>query len=403
MSFRPFLPLLLALAPAVSAQGTVHVVDVAGGAGSHHTSIADAIDAAADGDVVLIRAGDYEEDLVLDDLGLHVVADTFATGGDVLVKSLTVTNLAAGKNVTVRGLTIEGYQSLSGTSPVSLTDNLGTIWIEEMPVADSVISIDAGFYIEDCASVVLSQVDVQGMFRWIGTEPTLDSVRSNLHVFDSRIGGLAPGLGDPAPAGIRVNGGLLTVSGSEIVGDQGEEGQGSHGSCGTGGQGGPAIQELGGAAVVVQDATLTGGPAGPGCPPGEVGEAVTLATGTLEMLASTERTHRASSPVRDDEAVVVSIAGQPGDMVWVFATPVPSTGVLKPFYDGVALVAPPLTRVGLGTLAASGTLVLTAPVGDLGPSVQSVVVYTQALFLDATSGRLVASEPTAVTLVDAAF
>ena len=54
-----------------AAQGSVHVVDAQGGPGSTHTTLATAVSAAATGDVLLVRAGDYAQGASGDGLRLE--------------------------------------------------------------------------------------------------------------------------------------------------------------------------------------------------------------------------------------------------------------------------------------------------------------------------------------------
>ena len=52
-------PLLLALVLPAAAQGAVWIVDDDGGAGVDFVTIHDAVDAAADGDTILVKDGTY--------------------------------------------------------------------------------------------------------------------------------------------------------------------------------------------------------------------------------------------------------------------------------------------------------------------------------------------------------
>ena len=87
------------LAPALAAD--VLVVDAAGG--GDYTSVATAALAAADGDVLLVRPGNYPfEEVVIDGKGLTIVKD-----GPGIVKSyrwVRIQNLPAGKEVHLNGL-----------------------------------------------------------------------------------------------------------------------------------------------------------------------------------------------------------------------------------------------------------------------------------------------------------
>src|SRR5690606_35628687 len=95
----------VALAPgAVLAANQVHVVDAAGGSGGH-TTIQAAVDAASDGDVVLVRPGTYGA-LDIQAKGIAVLADPGPSGARPRVERVAVWSIAAAQRVTLRGLEI---------------------------------------------------------------------------------------------------------------------------------------------------------------------------------------------------------------------------------------------------------------------------------------------------------
>ena len=96
--------LLLALAvlPSV-AHADVIVLDAAGG--GDHTSVQSAVNAAADGDIILVKPGDYSGDVFgfsIGDTSLSMVAD--GTSPDFRLPQLTISGLSAGKSIMLRGL-----------------------------------------------------------------------------------------------------------------------------------------------------------------------------------------------------------------------------------------------------------------------------------------------------------
>src|SRR5262245_14504231 len=87
-----------ALVVSASAQSAVLVVDRAHPSGTFAT-VADAVSAAADGDIILVRSGLYGA-VVVDGKGLAIVNDAGSVGLDRLV----IRNLPAQSVVTVRGI-----------------------------------------------------------------------------------------------------------------------------------------------------------------------------------------------------------------------------------------------------------------------------------------------------------
>ena len=79
----------------------VHVVDKRGAAGSQFTSINAAVAAASEGDMIVVRQGGYDEDVVIDGIGLRIQADQ---GSGAYVDKLRVRNLAAHQTVAIGGI-----------------------------------------------------------------------------------------------------------------------------------------------------------------------------------------------------------------------------------------------------------------------------------------------------------
>lgn len=122
-----FLPLALLMAPLASAQ-TLWNVAPNPGPGVDFVDLQSAIDAATDGDTIVVRAGDYADAIVIDK-ALRIVGHTGSTppmGEDVTVAGLSVRGLQAGKEVLVAGLELAGEEVA-----LTLKNNLGSVWIED--------------------------------------------------------------------------------------------------------------------------------------------------------------------------------------------------------------------------------------------------------------------------------
>ena len=118
-------------ATATLAQGSVLVVDPGGGGA--FTEIQDAVDAAVDGDTILLRHGTYVdlsfpfEPVIIDGKSLVVAA---TQSGAVLLNGLHlyVRNLSAGQTVTLSGLQVQD-------AAVVLDNNVGAVLLQECCMA----------------------------------------------------------------------------------------------------------------------------------------------------------------------------------------------------------------------------------------------------------------------------
>ena len=96
---------ILSIAAPLAAQ-SVHVVDQNNGPGTEFTTILEALAAASDGDVLLIREGDYFfEDVLIDDMSLILQAEA---GQAVSLGTVRVTGLSPDAVVVMRDIKLTG-------------------------------------------------------------------------------------------------------------------------------------------------------------------------------------------------------------------------------------------------------------------------------------------------------
>ncbi len=107
--------------------------------------------------------------------------------------------------------------------------------------------------------------------------------------------------------------------------------------------------------------------------------------------------------MRENETIQVTLAGKPGDRVWLRYSTRPGTGLSSPFFDGEFVLASPHAGFFVGTLPPSGSFLLAAPAFDLAAGVESAVLFVQSLFRDVDTGRLVVSSPSTLVVLDAAL
>ncbi|MBL8899134.1 MAG: hypothetical protein JNM84_15960 [Planctomycetes bacterium] len=290
------------------------IVDAAGGAGSDFRAIQAAVDAAVDGDAILIRSGTYVETVLIDGKGLTISG----LGGFLLVPPaisaanpavFEVRNLPAGREAHFRGFGVLRLSGVSGDAFV-LRDNTGRVWCEEL----SLDSYDGpALRIDGCAEVLLRNVFAQ----------------SNAAILD------ASGVPSPAPGAVIERSLHVELSGGEVRGSHGPPLRFT-----------PTAPIEGGTGLVVRDAAvalsscqLQGGPGGSvlvgscrsaarggsglivGAPRGRTTEVTTRAvritagrSGARDPLCAADP---GQAPAIDDpQGFVRALAGLPRRLLW---------------------------------------------------------------------------------------
>src|SRR6185295_13168121 len=104
----------------------VHIVDTTGR--GDQLTIAAAVAAASDGDLVLVRSGTYAG-FVVDDKALVITIDV---GALVTIEgTIEIDNLAAGKSLVLAELLVHGTADASGSSPaLRLVNAAGRVRVE---------------------------------------------------------------------------------------------------------------------------------------------------------------------------------------------------------------------------------------------------------------------------------
>lgn len=396
-------PLVAALGAATSYAQAVHVVDVAAGPGVDFTSVREAVLAAASGDVVLVRAGDYLDDVEIDGKSLILVEEA---GAEASILTLEVRNVPASGFVAVRGLELDGG-GVTGQPAHRTFDCAGPVWYEDMIINGEVNPFIAGAGIATNSSqVVFVRCHFEGPFN-LALLPTYEIVDSSVTMYETLVEGLSapPTVFVPQPGedAIRMTDGELFLYGSTVLGGSGGDGIGT---CVDGAPGGHGIILDGtNPAVTLLDSVVRGGAGGTAtgtCTDGADGmDYVTNAPGaTIDTVVATARSYVLSSPVREGGMVQITFVGQPGDLVWVRYPTVPGPSLFSGLWDGPFVLGLPAPRQFVGTLDATGTLVLNAPFPDLGAGTDVVPFFTQAIFL---GSRFVMGTPSLLVVLDASF
>jgi hypothetical protein len=341
----------LLLVGAAGAQMTLHVVDDDGGVGVDFTSLGAAVAAAADGDMLLVRDGTYSDALLLDGKGLLIAAEAGATVS-VEFASVDVINLAANQHAIFRGIDTIACQW-------TLTDNAGTVWIEDCELVFGLWDTEATVVAQDCANVAIIDSGILGMgvvtvfvADWAASDAVWAS-GTELSVSGSELWG---GQGNGSPYGADVDGGdgLTAIGGKTFITDSNL--QGGDGDDETGGTGlvlGPGAQSW------LLDTTLV---AGLGL---FAGQQMVVADTPPTLLTGTAPRISIASPLRYGEPVTVDVTAEPGATVFLLKQITPY-GLFTPQFGGVLLIDIGIAHTAvLGMVPASGVLSLNALVPAL--------------------------------------
>ncbi len=407
---------------AAASRANVLVVDAAGGGA--FTQLPAALAAAADGDVLLVRAGTYSAytGQAAPAKSLTLVADS-STSQPVLW-DFQFHDQPAGHTVVVRGF--------------ELTTDFG--------YAVELGNCAGALVFEDCA-LVAAPIPVAGMPGWPGVQVSgcvsVTFVRSTLtggtgihdHIGGSTSswgpgdGGTAADistshvafhgctlLGGPGGTGSYGNGanggrGLSLISSTALfAGSVAQGGAGGNGcsnaelpqDC----NGGPGIVLDSGSVLQVLEGSWTGGVPGVAASgqSGFVGASFVGPATQPVVFSGVARSLAVSSPVREQQPGVLALDGVAGDAVFFIASfqagslPVPGKK------GWLALASPLLGPFSLGPIvdpSGQQTLAFTAP--ELVPStLEGQTFLLQGVFVAATGG-ITLGDVTSFTLVDSAF
>ncbi len=393
-----------------------------------------AVDAAQDGDLILVRPSTWPGFTIVNK-SIDIYADPSATiKGPIVVQGVT-----AGKTVTLRGLTADMVKFGQNTAvALSLIQCQGTIWLEDCEFLGGAESSfgEAGpghpaLFAKECAQVVAVRCSFTGgspiSFGFIysgtpapaGEGATVNA--TNATFFECTFqGGTVHGsmyLTNCAPcaagaAGLLVDGPSSVLL--EAATCRGGDGQ-SRTDCSfcysaSSGNGGPGIltrSNVPAGAVKIRDSVLLGGdPGGIGftCSPGNPGPATSGPPASYDFLPGTSRSLAVPGPVREATQATIDLAGLPNDAVLLFVDPGVGGLAAFPFPGLFALGFPPAVTTMLPPLPPSGTAKITVSVPSLPPGLQGIAIGLQALMSDPTNTRTATlSSPSRVLVLDSAY
>ncbi len=431
---RPQLaPAIAILIAAGTASADVIVVDAAGG--GDHLDIQPAVDAASDGDAILVKPGNYTS-FTIDHKDLSVVGDgapITVTGG------ITVRNTLEHHPVLLAGLDSIGVKEDQGVvfPALFLSVARGPVRVERC----TLIGGD-GFYcgwtcspfdehaggeavrIEIALNICFTECTIRGGHGEIwfdGGDQTrggegIVASGCSLSIHDSIVeGGVGGGqqwgwgLASGGDGGVALHAQdtatvntIVHLSGSEVTGGNG----GDADMClDPGGAGGDGLSLHGSTtAGYLLDTTLAGG--APGCGTNNPPAGVPLVTGvgaTADFWPGTSRLLRSRTPLREQEVVPFSFEGEPGDLVFLLESRAAGFHLLPAASGVMPLRYPARQRFRfMGSLDASGTLDLFLTMPDLPIGRESARTYTAAYFRDVSGGAWLGSPATRL-VVDIAY
>lgn len=388
-----------ACAALMLAGGTAHaanqvlVVSAVPGPGIDFSHLQDAIDAASDGDIILVRSADSLPALAtIDGKSLSVLGDPATSGVLVTVPPIRVLHLAPTQKVVLRGLLLANGAGMGQGAQLAIQGCEGPVFVEACSVATfSFIPLAflPAVLIVNSSHVVLTLCAGNGVPGITGSgahPPAAGLVAQNSAVtaYNCKFRGGAGALAmNGAPGALVLGSGSLFAAGGEYTGGAGGPGTFAALGCVASGNGGAGILASGNSLTQLA-VTAIGGLAGvdpPGCSQvGVAGLPVEVLTGSSGLVAESLRTLDISSPIHEGQPVTVTVKGTPGEPAQLLQSLAPY-GLPVLAWKGTLAGAFPLTPIVLGIIPPSGEISFTAtvPVGSLPAGIDGLEIYEQVL------------------------
>jgi hypothetical protein len=395
--------------PAISAaEGTVHVVDDDGGPGVHFVDLRNAVDAATDGDLILIREGYYYGTLI-DGKSLTLAAETGAyvqlTGG------LWVRNLDAGDTVVAQGLLFYSpFAFIAEHNEGEIVLDDCRLWgLTTLPAAPSL-----GARLTNCASVTFSGCSISASNKAAGCHG-IQAINSNVNLYASSVQGGAGGASASsvsvlprAGSGVYLSGGELLAVGSVLAGGDGSHGWHQGPVCTSGGDGGHGLLTEPNASVAsdvrLLDTQLIAGGAGKQsighCSAGLPGQSMSIATAPVVHMAGNASDLTVVSPVRAGQTTQFDFTAMAGDRAATVEAPTMRTkyyaalsGMLVPARMGAV-------RKYAGTLSSSSLQLVRNT--SLATGAEFDLTFVQSLITTPGSSPVL-GPPHALIVLDPSF
>ncbi|MBM3975781.1 MAG: hypothetical protein FJ299_02185 [Planctomycetes bacterium] len=396
----------------------VWVIAPAPGPGIDFTSLQAAANAAADGDILLVR-GDvsdgFSATVDLGAKGLAIVADTPAPPTLTSGGRIRVNGLAAGRTTSIRGFLLPGigfwpFGTDQGT--LSITNSPGTLLVEDCAVLGSFSAVRA----QQSGWLGLSNCGLIGMSQSLGTQASIghglaaSATTTTLHGCTSRggTGAFLSVFGNPvglqAGAGAWVHGGKLVAARSALYGGNGAGSTYStyfsacvYSSAGFGlhlASSAPAAHLLSTTAEPGASGALDPVCTTPWPVPG-----TWIESGSADAPAGSAPLLDASALTREGQVLSVTLEAASGEYAALLAStsvqPLHVSEFYTPLLNAGASVLP------LGFVGAGASIATSATIQELGAGVEGAVLYLQGASLDLTTLSVRLSNVSVAVLLDA--
>jgi len=385
----------LTSAPQAAQAARTFVVDVDLGPGADFASIGAAVDAASDGDLVLVRSAPSGEDVEIADKGLRLVA---VPGADrPVLGGLAVRRAPAGSHVRVRGFDLV----LDTSSELLCESCVGQVWLEDLQVRpDPLASFSGGMQVVDCQAVLFARALLEAPNQ--NAAEALRVERSNVQLFRSQLTGndsrdelfyhATPG----GPALRIQDNSNVFLSGVTLRGGAG--GDILSPICALrGGNGGTALHVSGQSQVELQDTTLHPGPGGTSCgDDGLPGLPVLLEGGTVSAVSGAAYEAHLEPIGVQGRTTTVRLHGRPGDLALLLLSSRTTTATTSALFHGRLLLGAPLRIPASAPVPASGEL--SIPFTLPRSLAFRTSLHAQGLFLTPPTG-FVLSNPTTLEVL----
>jgi hypothetical protein len=378
------------------AQGSLLVVDAAGGPGSVATQIAGAIDLAQDGDTLLVRAGSYVP-FTIEARTLIIVAEP---GAEVVIVNpdgvpdavTTVRGIASNQAVVLEGLEVRG-DFTDGDVPADalrIEQCAGQVWIQDCVLeTQDFWSTFAGLQVIDSSNVLVVRTTCSGTTPgFFGSPAGLLAEGSRVFAYESSFTG---GTGAP---GAQLTDTFLFAEQTAIQGGSPVTHIDMFGQCFPISPGGVGLWLAGTARAELLESTYAGGSSGVWCEVGG-GDYFGLAS-ALHEIPGPALSFAVSSPSVDGQPASLELEGPPGDVgLALMALSLPPVAWVGKFKGAIATGTPILFV--LGPIPGSGELVLPLDFGDaLQPGTGSTI-FLQGGVLHAGGGAQLGDPATLTT------